>query len=549
MKVIPENLEPYVRFMSFMLKYWNSSLLEYATSQALDKEDGPTASQNFGQSPEELVNDLKEMGSTYVKLGQLLSTRPDLLPTAYLRALSDLQDNVESIDFNSIRKIIEEELHADLYTIYRVFDEIPIATASIGQVHKAILHSGEMVAVKVQRTDIEKQFIEDIKTLETIIDFAVKHSKVTRKYAFKDILQELKQVLFKELNYTIEANNLISLHQNLIHYEKLTVPLPYLDFTSKRVLTMQFINGKKITSVAAHNMRTDPKELANELVSAYLQQILKDGFVHADPHPGNVHYTFDLQIALIDLGMVANISKSMQEYLIQLLLALTNREALDAAEVLISISTLSKETKVSKFKKDIIHLIVNYHNNNKIDLGLGRLLIHLNRIAAEYYMKLPPEINILGKVLLNLEQIIAHLDPEYDYYKGIEKNLIKILKDNIKEDLKPERLISFFIEGKRLLRFMPKRMNEVFKHFAKNDFKVTIDAIDEKRITDGFQKVANRITLGLILSSMILGASILMRVPSDFTIFGYPGLAILFFMLSAIGGIILSLIILFRDEN
>ena len=181
MKVILENLEPYVRFMSFMLKYWNSSLLEYATSQALDKEDGPTASQNFDQSPEELVNDLKEMGSTYVKLGQLLSTRPDLLPTAYLRALSDLQDNVESIDFNSIRKIIEEELHDDLYTIYRVFDEIPIATASIGQVHKAILHSGEMVAVKVQRTDIEKQFIEDIETLETIIDFAVKHSKVTRK--------------------------------------------------------------------------------------------------------------------------------------------------------------------------------------------------------------------------------------------------------------------------------------------------------------------------------------------------------------------------------
>jgi len=217
-----------------------------------------------------------------------------------------------------------------------------------------------------------------------------------------------------------------------------------------------------------------------------------------------VHYTFDHQIALIDLGMVANISKSMQEYLIQLLLALTNREALDAAEVLISISTLSKETEVSKFKKDIIHLIVNYHHNNKAELGLGRLLIQLNRIAAEYDMKLPPEINILGKVLLNLEQIIAHLDPEYDYYKGIEKNLIKILKDNIKEDLKPEKLISFFIEGKRLLRFMPKRMNEVFKHFAKNDFKVTIDAIDEKRITDGFQKVANRITLGLILASMIL---------------------------------------------
>lgn len=549
MTVLPDNLEPYMRFMSFMLKYWNSSLLEYATSQALDKEESETDSQSFEQSPEELMNDLKKMGSTYIKLGQLLSTRPDLLPTPYLKALSDLQDNVESINFNNIREIIEEELQADLYTIFRDFDKEPIACASIGQVHKAVLHSGEIIAVKVQRNDIEKQFIEDIKTLEKIIDIAVKHSKVTRKYAFKDILKELRQVLFKELNYNLEANNLITLHQNLIHFENLTVPLPYVDFSSKRVLTMQFINGKKITSVPLHTMRPDPKELAHELVSAYLQQILKDGFVHADPHPGNVHYTSKHQIALIDLGMVANISKNMQEYLIQLLLALTNREALDAAEVLISISTLNKETEIPEFKKDIIHLIVNYHNSSGKELGLGRLLIQLNRIAAEHYIKLPPEINILGKVLLNLEQIITHLDPDYNYYNGIERNLFKILKDTIKDDLKPEKLISFLIEGKRLLRFMPKRVNEVFKHFAKNDFKVTIDAIDEKRITDGFQKVANRITLGLILASMILGASILMQIPSDFTIFGYPGLAIIFFLLSAIGGIILSLIIIFKDEN
>jgi len=313
MKVLPENLEPYMRFISFMLKYWNSSLLEYATSQALDRENGPTDSQSFEQSPEELVEDLKKMGPTYVKLGQLLSTRPDLLPTEYRRALSDLQDNVESIEFMVIRGIIQEELQADPYTIFKAFDEEPIASASIGQVHKAVLYSGEEVAVKIQRPGIEKQFIEDIKTLEKIIDLAVKHSEITRKYAFKDILQELQQVLFKELNYHIEANNLITLHQNLIHYENLMVPLPYVDFSSKRVLTMQFVNGKKITSVPVFAMRPSPKELAHELVGAYLQQILKDGFVHADPHPGNVHYTFDRQIALIDLGMVANISKNMQE--------------------------------------------------------------------------------------------------------------------------------------------------------------------------------------------------------------------------------------------
>src|SRR5690606_31036159 len=196
MKVLPENLQPYMRLMRFMLKYWNSSLLEYATSQAIDKEDGPTAKQSFDQSPEELVLDLKNMGSTYVKLGQLLSTRPDLLPKSYLRALADLQDNVESIEFEGIKEIIEQELKADPYTILKAIDEQPLASASIGQVHKAVLYSGEVVAIKVQRPGIEEQFIEDIKTLENIIDFTVKHSEITRKYAFKDILQELQQVLF-----------------------------------------------------------------------------------------------------------------------------------------------------------------------------------------------------------------------------------------------------------------------------------------------------------------------------------------------------------------
>lgn len=549
MSVLPKHIERYQKFISFMLKYWNSAILEYATAQAFDEEDTERTEQNFKQSPQELVKDLKEMGSTYVKLGQLLSTRPDLLPDPYLEALSDLQDNVSSIDFNVIKEIIEEDLGVKLYTIFRDFKEEPIACASIGQVHAAVLHTGEKVAVKVLRPNIEKQFLEDIKTLEKIINMTVKHTEFARKYAFKDVLHELEQVLFKELNYHIEANNLITLHQNLIQYPNLTVPLPFLDLSSKRVLTMQFINGKKITKVPVHAMKSDPKQLAHELVSAYLQQILKDGFVHADPHPGNVHYTVKHKIALIDLGMVAKISKTMQEYLVQLLLALTNKDAKIAADVLITISEINKEADVSKFKKEIIHLIVNHHDTKTGEIGLGRLLIQLNRIAAEHYIKLPPEINILGKVLLNLEQIISQLDPGYDYYAGIDKNLIKIIKDNIKEDLKPEKLISFFIESKRLLRYLPKRLGDVFKHFAKNDFKIKIEAIDEKRITDGFQKVANRITLGLILASMILGASILMQVPSEFQLFGYPGLAIIFFLLSAIGGIILSLIIIFYDEN
>ncbi len=549
MSILPNNMQRYQKFISFMLKYWNSGLFEQATTKAFEDRTTEDDNRNFNQSPKELVEDLKKMGPTYVKLGQLLSTRPDLLPDAYLHALTDLQDKVSAISFSDVKRTIENELHTGLDKAFKSFDKDPLACASIGQVHKAVLFSGEEVAVKIQRPGIKQKFAEDIQTLEKVIALAIKHTEVARKYAFGDILDELRQVLLQELNYELEARNLIALHHNLAEYEELIVPLPFTNYSSLRVLTMQFIEGKKITDVPVAAMKSDPEDLARKLVNAYLQQILKDGFVHADPHPGNVHYTTNHKIALIDLGMVARFSKNMQEYLIQLLLALTNKNAQGTAEILLTISETQQESDILNFKKKIIYLVVNQQLNTSGEMETGRLLIQLNRIAAEHYVKLPVDINILGKVLLNLEQIITTLHPSFDVRKAIKENLFKIIRNSIKEETKLENLISLFIEGKRLAKDMPRRLNEISRHFANNNFKVKIEAVDEKRITDGFQKVANRIALGLIIAAMILGAAILMRVPSDFVIFGYPGLAMIFFLLAALGGIILSLVIIFKDEN
>src|SRR5690606_26680423 len=249
--------------------------------------------------------DLKKMGPTYVKLGQLLSTRSDLLPQPYLKALADLQDNVSPIAFEAVERTLESELGMPLGSAFMEFEREPLASASIGQVHRAVLHTGEPVAVKVQRPGIRDRFAEDIEALEKMISLAVKHTEVAKKYAFDDILQELRQVLFNELDYCLEADNLLLLWQNLEEYEEITVPLPYRDRSSTAVLCMQYIDGKKITDVPRSAMGADPKELAHTLVRAYLQQILKDGFVHVDPHPGNVLYTTGNKIALIDLGMVA----------------------------------------------------------------------------------------------------------------------------------------------------------------------------------------------------------------------------------------------------
>lgn len=535
--------------MGFMLKYWNHGLLDNAGSNPFGPEGPAETAWDFDGTPQELVEDLKRMGPTYVKLGQLLSTRSDLLPQPYLSALVELQDNVSPVPFDEIERIVEAGLGLPLGSVFMEFDRQPLASASIGQVHKAVLPSGETVAVKVQRPGIRERFAEDIETLEKMISLAIKHTEVAKKYSFGDILDELRTVLARELDYGLEAANLLELWQNLSGYGELLVPLPYLEQSSTTVLCMQFINGKKITEVPLGSMEHNPRDLAHILVRAYLQQVLRDGFVHVDPHPGNVLYTADHRIALIDLGMVARFSPNIQEYLIQLLLALTNRDAEATASVLLALGEPGEDLDVPVFTKKVRGIVTNQRQGSSQGMELGHLLVRLNRIAAEHYVALPMEINILGKVLLNLEPIIKGLHPDFNLEDAVEGNLLKIIRDRFREDFQARKILPPLIDGKRLAQNLPKRLDDITKHFADNNFKIRIEAINEKRVTDGFQKVANRIALGLIISSMILGAALLMQVPSDFMILGYPGLAMLFFLLAVVGGIALSLTIVFKDEK
>ena len=535
--------------MGFMLKYWNRGLLENNGDNPLGAAGPGEAAWDFDRSPQELVEDLKNMGPTYIKLGQLLSTRSDLLPQPYLKALTELQDNVSPVPFHEIEQVIEKELGAGVNSVFTEFEQQPLASASIGQVHTAMLPSGEKVAVKVQRPGIRERFAEDIETLEDMITLAVKHTEVAKKYSFDDILHELREVLANELDYGLEARNLLRLWQNLSQYKELMVPLPYLEQSSMSVLCMQFVEGNKITEVPLASMEHNPRDLAHILVRAYLQQILKDGFVHVDPHPGNVLYTADHRIALIDLGMVAQFAPNIQEYLIQLLLAITNRDAEATVAVMLAISETGEDLDIPTFKKKIRSIVVNQQQGQNGGMELGHLLVRMNRIAAEHYVALPMEINILGKVLLNLEPIIKGLHPDFNLEDAVEENLLKIIRDRFKEDFQARKLLPPLIDGKRLAFQLPKRLDDITKHFADNNFKIRIEAINEKRVTDGFQKVANRIALGLIISAMIVGAAMLMQVPSDFTLLGYPGLAMIFFLLAVVGGIALSLTILLKDEK
>ncbi|MFD2518561.1 ABC1 kinase family protein [Salinimicrobium flavum] len=548
MSILPENLQRYQKFLSFMLKYWNSDLLNQTASNAMEEETARSFS-DYEQSPEELVEDLKQMGPTYIKLGQLLSTRPDLLPDRYLEALASLQDDLPIIPYNEVQEIVETEIGTKISKAFNTFEEEPLASASIGQVHLAELRSGKKVAVKVQRPGIRKKFLDDLNTLEEMAALAVKHTEVGKQYAFDDVLGELRRIMLQELDYLREANNLVTLGTNLKTYRKLIVPQPIPDYTTSRVLTMEYVKGKKITSVSPlRKTEEDYTPLVDELIEAYLKQIVSDGFVHADPHPGNIHLLENDQIALMDLGMVAKFSKQMQEYLLRLLLNLSKNDGEEIANILLDMSEHTEKANIKEFRRHISIMVEDSRNSTAQDMQTGKLLIQMNRSAAINGIHLPVDVNILGKILLNMDQIIAFLAPEYDLREAVRVHMTKLMQSKMRKELAPEELFSILLESKKLAEHLPERINKITERLANNDLTFHVDAIDEKRLTDGFQKVANRITLGLIIASMIIGASMLMSVPSTFSIFGYPGLAILFFLLAAVAGIYLSYTILFKDE-
>lgn len=550
MAPLPEDLLRYRKFIGFMLKYWNSNLFANTASQAMDEASPENPDTDYNQTPEELVEDLKKMGPTYIKMGQLLSTRPDLLPDAYLKALATLQDDVAPISYEKIHEIVEEEIGTRISKAFESFEKEPLASASIGQVHSARLRSGKPVAVKIQRPGIKKQFLDDLNTLQELAEMAVKHSQTAKKYAFDKVLAELRRILLQELDYMREAQNLVTLGTNLKNFKHLIVPQPITDYCGSKVLTMEFIKGQKITSISPlKQIELDYAPLVDQLVEAYLQQIISDGFVHADPHPGNIQFTTNDQIALIDLGMVAKFTPAIRNFILELLIAISNDNGEDTAQVLIKMSEITEDADIKHFKKMITNLIMDNHHSTAKDMQTGRLLIQLNSLAANDGIHLPVEVNILGKILLNMDQIIAVLDPDFDLRVAIKKHSAKMMSDKMYRELKPEHFFTALLASKKLAENLPERLNIISENLAENKFQLKIDAIDEERVTDGFQKVANRITLGLIIAAMIIGAAMLMQVPSSFTILGYPGLAIIFFMLAAIGAIILSYIIIFQDEN
>ena len=497
---------------------------------------------------EAFAADLEAMGPTFIKLGQLLSTRADLLPPPYLEALARLQDKVDPFPFADVERIVQDELGVRLSKAFESFEREPIAAASLGQVHRAVMRDGRAVAVKVQRPGVRDQVLKDLDALDEVAALMQRFSAATRSIDAPGVLEEFRRTVLSELDYCEEARNLLAISRQLRDFDRIIVPLPIEGFTTARVLTMDYIEGTKITGVSPVEWtEVDGVALGDDLFRAYLQQILVDGLFHADPHPGNVFLTPDHRLALIDLGMVGRLSSAMQERLFRLMLAIAGARGDEAASAIISLGDRHSDFDEMQMRRIVADLVGRYRHAAAAELNVGRVMLEVARAATQHGLRLPPELALLGKTLLNLDEIGRRLDPGFDVNASMRRHATRVMRGRMLKSVTPAHVFSTALEVRDFAEQLPGRMNRILDALAANDLRLKIEVIDHGSIIDGFQKVANRIALGLVLAALIVGAAMLMRVQTPFTILGYPGLAMLLFLAAAGGGFWMAWTILAGD--
>jgi ubiquinone biosynthesis protein len=535
----------YAALVRLLVRHGRSDLVSGA---GLDQYADPTVhSDETSDRAEQFAADLESMGPTYIKLGQLLSTRFDLLPPAYTTALSRLQDSVEPFPTDEVRALIEDELGAEVKDMYAEFDEVPVAAASLGQVHRATLRNGREVAVKVQRPGARDDVRADMATLARLASLADKGTGLGRTYGFGRLLHEFERSLNLELDYRREARNLLRFGELTRHYDRLLVPEPVLRLTSGKVLTMSYVHGRKVTEVGQLGlMDIDAAPIVEQLFRAYLRSILVEGFLHADPHPGNLLLTDDGSLAVLDLGMVTSVPPRLQDKLVRLLVAIGDDNGEQAARVLAEMGQPLDSYDPLAFRDDVTNLVAEAVAEGP-EMQAGRVLVELSRVSGARGLRPPPEMSLVGKALLNLDRTTQHLDPGFAPADAIRHNVRSILRSGLAAS--PGDLITAALDAREFTSQLPRRANRIMDSLADGELRIRVDALDEERLHTVLQRLANRLTLGVVIAATILGGSLLMQVPSDHQILGYPALAIVLFLIAVIGGAVLAAWIVVTDRK
>ncbi len=540
-------------------------LLDFAKGQGLlglggvQLEDGarPETDSSNGQAVA-FRNRLVELGPTYIKMGQVLSTRPDLLPPSYVKELENLQDAVPPMSFDDVERVIEEELGARINKLFESFVEKPLGSASLGQVHAAQLRDGRDVVVKVQRPGIREVLADDIEYFRELAGFLAAHTSAGDKVDIIGVVQQVERALVDELDYRTEARNAASFRRSLAGFPHILIPRVIDAYTTHKVLTMQRVRGRKISEIPAiTRIEYDFGPLAEEFAHAYLHQITNTGHFHADPHPGNIFVVLpgrenpltpaeaaaldrreevrkpatplvrseadamkaateladpdDPKLAMIDFGMTAHLTETMRNSVVRLLLAIAENQGDAAAEVLIEIGEHDETFNRVTYTRDVAALIARHANETVGDTPAGLVLYETISTAYREKLKLPAELTLLAKALFNLDAVTRALDPSFNPSEAVRTYATEIANERARRDLSPRKLFQMAAATSDLVNALPRRLDTITEKMARNDFAFRVDTPQLPMLLKGMEKIANRIFVGLVLAGLLIASSSLLQ--------------------------------------
>lgn len=544
----PRILKRYVEIARLLMRHGGSDWLSPDARSELEGQ-GALSDPDQGDADSDLAADLERMGPTFVKIGQLLSTRPDLVPPRHIASLKRLRNKVEPFDAETAAGIFREELGVRPSKAFAEFASEPFAAASLSQVHRATLRDGREVAVKIQRPEIRERMIDDLDALQAIAEFLEKHSEAARCMELAGVVDQFRRTLMSELDFNSERANLHQFARIFADYPRLTLPEAIDDFCSTRVLTMTYIEGSSLSDLnPVVRTEIDGPAIAQEFFKAYLEQVLVFGAFHADPHPGNLLLTRDRRLAILDLGMVGRFPATEQRELLKLLLAIAEADGSRVSAIAVDLGTPTPNFDAEPFERAITDLVTRHADARLSDLNIGGILIQICRIATESGLRLPPELALLGKTLLNLDEVGSTLDPDFDPHAAIRENAAEIMRERTESESLPGQMYTALLETREFAEKLPRQLTRILDRVAENELSFRVDAFDQVAMITSIRKIANRITAGLVLAAMIIGAALMMRVETEFTLFGYPGIAMVLFLAAAAGGFWLAFNVLLDRE-
>lgn len=448
---------------------------------------------------------LEELGPCFIKFGQLLSTRPDMLPPDYIAALARLQDCVAPISGDETLSIVESELGGPVENFFSEFDCQPVAVASMAQVHRAVLADGAVLAVKVLRPGVRRQIEVDLEVLHDLIHIASGHDRFNSFGDLEQMVRELDICLRSEMDYLQELENTEQIGHQLSGFQLLATPEVYRQYSTSRVLTLNFIQGQRLSNLTLEELETlDGEAIARELLSAYLQQIVVDGSFHCDPHPGNILMTEAGQLALLDFGMIGRFDMEEKDTITLLLLAFAERQGRRVAEIYLDMLESYQGPERRAFTEDVESLVSRYHDMSGGRMGLGTAFLEMAHLATSHRVPIPGMWMLLAKAILNLDGIISLLSPRLDPVELIHEYMFELMQKRLWVESSIATKFSWGLDVWKLLRNAPRRTDVLLGKLANDQltFQIHMSPLEEAR--KDMNRAVNQLSRGMMFGSLLI---------------------------------------------